>query len=287
MQIRQLVTILGICLSQVHAMVPSEADQTAKSIVTLITAPHEALEANVPGLTAKKANLIRESPYLYANQLRAGILETGSSLLYVGVGPAQAHTPLIRRSLLGYSLTLAEDLPRDVKTRRLAIYRDSLYSRISDLAKQLGPDWTEGKQRGTVAIKNLKAELGQVLLEFEKVHMAPAGNEEALEKMRVETQRFVDTHKGFLEKLSQWERHIKAQLPNNFNLPPMKYLDVQQVEAALQETNQGEHFKALPVNILPHEHPAPAKLSAAPSHHANTLPAPQVPASRPMVAAAA
>lgn len=261
-----------------HASVLLEPDQTIKSIVTLITAPHEALEASAPGLSPEQANRLRHSPYLYSNQLKAGFAETGNSLLYIGRGPSEAHTPLIQGSLFGYAHTLVEDLPPEVKTRRLEIYRDSLYSRISDLAKDLGPEWKEGSQHGAAAVKNLEAELNRAVLELQKVHVAPAGNQQALAEIKIAAQRFKDTHKDLLEKLSQWESHIQTHLPTNFKLSPMKYLDAEQVEAALQETNQGEHFKALPVNFLLHEHPAPKNLPAAPSHHLNTLPA-QVPAS--------
>ncbi|KAA1113870.1 hypothetical protein PGTUg99_009498 [Puccinia graminis f. sp. tritici] len=63
MHVRQLVTILGICLSQAHAISIPTASDPLEPIVRLVTTPHEVLGA-APDLKETEKTAIQQSPYL-------------------------------------------------------------------------------------------------------------------------------------------------------------------------------------------------------------------------------
>ncbi|PLW24028.1 hypothetical protein PCANC_04865 [Puccinia coronata f. sp. avenae] len=291
MQLRQLVTVLGFCLSQVYAIpaVDPDTDATVRSIVQLVTAPHEALETGTSKLSKDQIRDVGETPYLYSHQIVAGLGEAHNSLAYLAEGENGKISSLIEGSMLGYTHTILAELPENVKKSRFEIYRNSLYSRIHDFVRQVGPQaWHEKAQ---VAVGNLKNELQQAILKLTKVQVSPAGDKEILEKIKKITAQFQEDHKAILQKMSRMEKHMITHLPSQYELAPMEYRSVEEVENALKETNVAHVPAAMPVDFVIHQHPVPEKaspvsekVSSPPTHHVLHA---QPPATLPQAAAAA
>ncbi|KAH9454626.1 hypothetical protein MJO28_007620 [Puccinia striiformis f. sp. tritici] len=284
MQVRQLVTALGICLPYLHAsLVPKslrQEDQSLKSIVSLVTTPHEHLNSDALGLDkAQEGPLreLRESPYLYARQLAAGHQEAMSSLLHVSKKGDNSYTPLVMQSLLGYSHTIVVDLPEEIKTRRLSLFRNAFYSRLRDISDSIRPEqWMEHLAG---AKHNLEVELQVAIMESQKRVVGPIGDKETLEHYAELAKKWHKEHKELLDHMVERSEHLKTHLPYNYNLGPIEYISIKDVESALAKMTDAGHPGAFPVD------PATHRTLPQPDRHVN-LPA-QPPASGRVVAPAA
>ncbi|EFP83452.1 uncharacterized protein PGTG_08638 [Puccinia graminis f. sp. tritici CRL 75-36-700-3] len=285
MHARQLVTILSICLSQAHARSIPTVSDPLEPIVRLVTTPHEVLGA-APDLKETEKAAIQQSPYLYSHQIAAGLAETTDSLHYLSSEPQTAFSSLMAGSLLGYYRTIMQDLPKETKESRLQIYRNSFYSRTRDVANHMGPEvWNT---HATLAKKSLENGLQDVVLEFQKSQMTPAGDEKILNRIEILAQKFKNSkkHQEIMEEISKAVAHMKTHLPYNVNLGEMKYLSAEEVESALKGTNIGGHPDAIPVNyFLVHHEPATHQISPAKTPITNSRQA-QLPPSQPKVATA-
>jgi hypothetical protein len=254
-----------------------------ESIVRLVTTPHEVLGA-APDLKETEKTAIQQSPYLYFHQIAAGLAETSDSLHYLSSEPKTAFSSMMAGSLLGYYRTIMQDLPEETKESRLRIYRDSFYSRTRDVAEHMPPEvWNT---HAALAKKSLENGLQDVVLEFQKSQMAPAGDEKILKRIEILTQKFKDNkkHQEIMEEISKAVAHMKTHLPYNVNLGEMKFLSPEEVESALKGTNIKGHPDALPANyFLVHHEPATRQISPAKTPTANPKQA-QLPSSQPKVA---
>ncbi|KAI9607589.1 hypothetical protein KEM48_003595 [Puccinia striiformis f. sp. tritici PST-130] len=108
MHIRQMITVLGLCLSQARALAIAPAgDEAIKSFVELVTQPDVALE-NTPGFS-KIADNLRQKHSL-----------DHDSSTKISRGPTAEPDVLKNHPKL--------------KAERLQIYQDSLYSELGDLS---------------------------------------------------------------------------------------------------------------------------------------------------------
>ncbi|EFP83453.1 uncharacterized protein PGTG_08639 [Puccinia graminis f. sp. tritici CRL 75-36-700-3] len=129
----QIVTVLGLCLSQIRAIAVPPVDEAIKSFVTLVTQPDAALE-NSPGFS-RIADSLHQQHDLNHAKFHNDLIDTVSPILQAN----DKHTPYILDSFFGYRKTLATkelDNHPKVKARRLQIYQDALYSELHRLANQ-------------------------------------------------------------------------------------------------------------------------------------------------------
>ncbi|KAH9465864.1 hypothetical protein Pst134EA_013725 [Puccinia striiformis f. sp. tritici] len=105
MHIRQMITVLGLCLSQARALAIAPAgDEAIKSFVELVTQPDVALE-NTPGFS-KIADNLRQKHSLDHDQFHQDLAGTVSPLLEA----ARSMYLIFWRVFLGYRNTAEPDV---------------------------------------------------------------------------------------------------------------------------------------------------------------------------------
>ncbi|OAV95617.1 hypothetical protein PTTG_06270 [Puccinia triticina 1-1 BBBD Race 1] len=286
MHVRQLATILSICLSYRQAIAPPavfDPSESIKPIVTLAMTPHDVLGTSGLALDATQQAALRESPHLYTRQLGAAFTEAFNTLGFITSNPKHDFTSSILGSLEGYYHTITQELPEELRQKQLKLFRNSFYSRLHDLATELGSaEWTT---RAQGAQQNLEKRLKIVALDFEMKHIAPAADKEILDVIEKMGQKIKQDprHREVLTQLKEMKDHMQTHLPHTVVFEDVQYLKKEQVESALKEIIQ-----SYPRSVNSHAalKPADQKISPAVTHATSARPA-GLPPSPPMVTAAA
>jgi len=133
MQICQVITVLGLCLSQARALVVTPPhDDAIKSLVNLVTQPEASLEKS-PMFSDVADALHQKAHSIPQQEFDRQLISTVQPLLE----DDKKGAVYIAASFVGYRQTLATrelDPYPAVKAKRLQLYRNSLYSQLKDLA---------------------------------------------------------------------------------------------------------------------------------------------------------
>jgi len=133
MQICQVITVLGLCLSQTRALaVAPPNDDAIKSFVNLVTQPEASLEKS-PMFSDVADALHRKAHTMSHEDFHSKLISTVKPMLEGNEQTAMYITD----SFIGYRQTLATPELKShpaVRAKRLQAYRNSLYSQLKDLA---------------------------------------------------------------------------------------------------------------------------------------------------------
>ena len=133
MLVSQIITVLGLCLSQARAAaVLPVNDEAIKSFVGLVTRTDVPLE-NAPGFS-KIRNSFHKQHALNGQQFHEDFANAVSPMLDLG----DEHTPYLLDSFISFRQTLDDPKLADhpaVREERLQIYRNALYSELVRLGE--------------------------------------------------------------------------------------------------------------------------------------------------------
>ncbi|PLW19637.1 hypothetical protein PCANC_04863 [Puccinia coronata f. sp. avenae] len=132
MQLYQLITVLGLCLSQAHAMaITPMHDDAIKSFTMLVTSPDNVLEKS-PVFSSVADAVHQKAHTLDHQQFHQEIFNMAAPLL----NGHEENAVYFAESLMGYRQTadLLKKNENPVLKERLQIYRNAVYSQVKDLA---------------------------------------------------------------------------------------------------------------------------------------------------------
>jgi hypothetical protein len=135
MQLYQLITVLGLCLSQAHAMaITPMHDDAIKSLTMLVTSPDNVLEKS-PVFSSVADAVHQKARTLDHQQFHQEIFNMAAPLL----NGHEENAVYLAESLMGYRQTadLLKKNENPVLKERLQIYRNAVYSQVKDLAHSL------------------------------------------------------------------------------------------------------------------------------------------------------
>ncbi|KAH9472955.1 hypothetical protein MJO29_000043 [Puccinia striiformis f. sp. tritici] len=238
MHIRQMITILGLCLSQARALAIAPAgDEAIKSFVELVTQPDVALE-NTPGFS-KIADNLQQKHNLDHDQFHQDLAKTVNPLLQ----GSEDHTPYILESFLGYRSTAQPEVLKDhpkLKAERLQIYRNSLYSELDDLSTN------KPKHFNADSLQEAHNKLVNLLKTNAEGHPSDRSSspEGILEEMQENFSKAATTKSHIqLSKYSREEINAKLKATNRPDVPDALLIDGKTFNSHLEEmlTSHSHH----------------------------------------------
>ncbi|MBW0465951.1 hypothetical protein O181_005666 [Austropuccinia psidii MF-1] len=235
MKSNTLFSLLPLALSFVHTAPLVEQlpfhDDLSKCITQLVLKPDDFVES-LPHQTSDMKNFIKARPSIYKNTM---FYADGLFRSYLADTDPN-HSRLVMGSLHGFDRELWNPATSAAeKQRRLAIYHDSLYSRLHDLSLPR-PDMF--KERAQNSIAQLLAQLN-VLRNVNILPLArPMGNAKELEEW---TLRNEARYQHQIPQLQQQMKAALANLPPAYSLSDFKYLKNEEVILKLQEAKAVPH----------------------------------------------
>ncbi|KNZ53436.1 hypothetical protein VP01_3239g2 [Puccinia sorghi] len=251
MQISQVITVLGLCLSQTHALAVSPpTDDAIKSLVNLATQPPATLEKSP--MFSDVADALRQKAHsMNHEQFHQQLISSISPL----VEGHQQTAVYLGDSFYGYQKTLVTrelDSYPEVKAKRLQAYRNSLYSQLKDLAgkgsKKFNADSVEKARASLVSLLSKNGGAGQF------------DSEALLEKLGHEITHPVTPVPGAdLEKLDREVINKQLESTNLPGVPDAPLIDGSFIQQVMAEYHtHAHHHQQFPSTV-----PAPKPLTAA------------------------